>query len=153
MKVDKILDTNNSKNRTVTSLSGKYRTSFTVLIFNVLVRSLACVVIFSEDWGLGILYLSSKFELDRCTNNEDLLSEQQNWNANKDTKSQTHSYTFSKNKNIDLFTVYLPGSLFRDSRIQDMRITLASASYCIWPSVNGDTGLLHWAASRLIQWH
>ena len=31
------------------------------------------------DWDVGILYLSTKFELDQSTNNGDLLSDRDQW--------------------------------------------------------------------------
>ena len=58
---------------------------------------LACVFIvkaitmnFSEDWDVGIFYLSNKFELDRFTYNGDLLADRILW---KRTQSHTHTHT------------------------------------------------------------
>ena len=47
----------------------------------------AIILIFSEDWDVGILYLSTKFELDWSTNNEDLSSDRNHW---KRTQTYTH---------------------------------------------------------------
>ena len=56
---------------------------------------LACVFIvkaiimnFSEDWDVGILYLSTKFELDQFANNGDLLADRILWK-----QIQTHTQT------------------------------------------------------------
>ena len=43
---------------------------------------------FSEDRDVGKLYLSTQFELDRFTNNGDLLSDRNHW-----THTHTHTHT------------------------------------------------------------
>ena len=63
-------------------------------------KLLACVFIvkaiiinFSEDRDVGICYLFTKFELDRSTNNGDLLSERNYW-KHRQTDKQTDTHTY-----------------------------------------------------------
>ena len=45
----------------------------------------------SEDWVMGILYLSTKIKLNRCTNNGDLsLDREKSGNTNTQIQTQTH---------------------------------------------------------------
>ena len=54
------------------------------------------ISIFSEDQDAGIFYLSSKFELDRSTNNGDLLSDTNHWeHKHTDKHTQTHAHTYT----------------------------------------------------------
>ena len=46
-----------------------------------------------EDWDVSILYLSTKFELDRFTNNGDLLADR--ILCDRHTDSQTHTHTLT----------------------------------------------------------
>ena len=48
----------------------------------------AIVMKFLEDQDVGILYLSTKFELDSSSNNGDLLSDSENWK-----RTQTNKHT------------------------------------------------------------
>ena len=52
----------------------------------------AIIVNFSEDRDMGILYLSTRFELDWSTNNGDLLSDR-NWWKHTQTHQHTHIHT------------------------------------------------------------
>ena len=49
----------------------------------------AIITNFLEDRDMGILFLSSKFELDQSTNNRDLLSDRNRW-KHKNTDTHTH---------------------------------------------------------------
>ena len=110
-------------NKTITAWCGLTRPYYPLVELFPLTISLfahyfiACVFImnaitknFSEDWDEGIFYLSTKFELDRSTNNGDLLSDRNHWKHRQtDTQADTQIesdtlslYDIDSNKN-DLF--------------------------------------------------
>ena len=59
------------------------------------IKMLSGLWLFLEDWDVGILYRSTKFELDRFTNNRDVLSDRNQW-TDTETGTQTESDTLPK---------------------------------------------------------
>ena len=86
--------------KTVTSLSDKTEHKLVLLHFMSVLchhfsfpfyRFKATNMIFLEDRDVGILNLSIKFELDRCTKQRRSIIEQKNYYKNKDTNRQTET--------------------------------------------------------------
>ena len=58
--------------------------------------SYACPIImnFLEDWGVGIVYQPTMFQLHRLINNGDLLSDRHHWkHTQTDTQTDTQTHT------------------------------------------------------------
>ena len=49
---------------------------------------------FSEDWDVDILYLFTKFELDRWANKGDQISDKEKGNTNMHTYTPTHTHIY-----------------------------------------------------------